>query len=843
MLNRKYFSDDYDEEFSDDNDRLLSTTMLVKNRTSDKEIHFSAPVVVLYNEPLLPLAVTRLYTDEDVSDAELVYEAVDNRTSVIACYPLYENITEPKKDEVWEIGLEVAFGLEMDFSRPTPDYSQDIFAEARRRVRILKIYKKQNQYVADVEVVNVPARRTNEVKSEIRSAKASLARYASMPSPLNRKSLAIADEINHAGKLADFIGINVSITPRDRLDLLQEVNDLARLKMAHAKLIAQTRMLEMDLQVISSIHEDFDKNQRESVLREHISRLQMELNQGKSSDPDIHKIEMQLEASRLPQEVQETAVKELDRLRSSPPLSPENGMISNYLHYLLDLPWTQASEDDLDVRKARQILDKNHYGLKKAKDRIIEFLAVQSLRPKKNSLPILCFVGPPGTGKTSLGQSIATAMNRKFVRMSLGGVHDEAEIRGHRRTYIGALPGRILQTMIKAKVINPLFMLDEIDKLNADFHGDPSAALLEVLDPEQNHAFSDHYLEVPYDLSKVFFITTANTVSSIPPALLDRMELIEFPGYIEEDKIIISRQFLIPEQMLENGLDEDPIEFTDESLRLIIGSYTYEAGVRNLERQIGAVLRKIATIKSEGGEYPTKVTSELVSDLLGPVEFFPMAAEAKDEIGVATALAWTENGGEIMPIEVLVVAGKGNLQITGQIGEVMQESAQAALSYLKSRQKVFEIPDDFFEDTDIHIHVPEGAIPKDGPSAGITLSTALISAALGVPVRHEVAMTGEITLRGRVLQIGGVREKVLAAHRSGLKTVILPVKNEKDLIDIPEAVLKELKIVFVDHMDQVLETSIVGELKYANGLHPVPRKPERRPAKKESRANSQQNKE
>ena len=834
MLNRKYFSDDYDGEFSDDDDRLVSTTLLVKNRTSNKEVHFSAPLLILYNEPLLPLAVTRLYTDEDVSDPELVYEAIDKRMTVIACYPLYEDITEPRKEVVWEIGLEVAFGVEMDFARPLSDYPQDIFVEARRRVRILKIYKKQNQYVADVEVVNVPARRTNEVKSEIRSAKASLASYASMPSPLNQKSLAIAEEINHAGKLADFIGINVSISPQDRLDLLQEVNDLTRLKMVHAKLIAQTRMLELDLQIISSIHEDFDKNQRESVLREHISRLQMELNQGKSSDPDIYKLEKQLEESKLPDEVHETAVKELDRLRSAPPLSPENGMISNYLHYLLDLPWSEASEDDLDVRKAREILDKNHYGLKKAKDRIIEFLAVQSLRPKKNSLPILCFVGPPGTGKTSLGQSIATAMNRKFVRMSLGGVHDEAEIRGHRRTYIGALPGRILQTMLKAKVINPLFMLDEIDKLNADFHGDPSAALLEVLDPEQNHAFSDHYLEVPYDLSKVFFITTANTVGSIPPALLDRMELIEFPGYIEEDKIIISRQFLIPEQMLENGLDEDPIEFTDEALRLIIASYTYEAGVRNLERQIGAVLRKIATKKSEGEQYPTVVTAELVGDLLGPVEIYPMTAEAKDEIGVATALAWTENGGEIMPIEVLVVAGKGNLQITGQIGEVMQESAQAALSYLKSRQKVFEIPEDFFEDTDIHIHIPEGAIPKDGPSAGITLSTALISAALGVPIRHEVAMTGEITLRGRVLQIGGVREKVLAAHRSGLKTVIMPAKNEKDLVDIPEAVLKELKIVFVDHMDQVLETSIVGELKYANGLHPVKLKPNRRPQKKES---------
>jgi len=833
---RKIFSDEYEEEYSRDDIRMLSTSMLVKNRTSNKkETNFTAPLIMMYNEPLLPLAATRLYSEEDVSDPELMLEALNKHFTLVACYPRYEEVEEPTKENVWEIGLEMAFGRELDFNHNSNDFPEDIFTEARRRVRILNIYIQKGHYLADVEVVDNPARRTNEVKSEIRSAKVSLARYASLPSPLDEKAIPIAEEIDHAGKLADFIGINTLLSPYERMELLQEDNDLARLKKAHAKLVAQIRMVELDMQVITRIHEDFDRNQRDTVLREHINRLQTELNQGKSSDPDVYKLETQLEAANLPKEVRETAEKELERLRSAPPLSPENGMISSYLHCLLDLPWSETTEDDLDVCKAREVLDKNHYGLKKAKDRIIEFLAVKSLRPKKNRLPILCFVGPPGTGKTSLGQSIASAMNRKFVRMSLGGVHDEAEIRGHRRTYIGALPGRILQTMMKAKVVNPLFMLDEIDKLSADFHGDPSAALLEVLDPEQNFSFSDHYLEVPYDLSKVFFITTANTVASIPPALLDRMELIEFPGYIEEDKIIISRQFLIPEQMLENGLDEDPIEFTDEALRLIIAGYTYEAGVRNLERGIGTVLRKIATKKSEGESYPTVVTEELVLQLLGPVEFFPMSAEAKDEIGVATALAWTENGGEIMPIEVLVVSGKGNLQITGQIGEVMQESAQAALSYLKSRQKVFEIPEDFFEETDIHIHVPEGAIPKDGPSAGITLATALISAALGVPVRHEVAMTGEITLRGRVIQIGGVREKVLASHRSGLKTVILPSKNEKDLVDVPEAILKELNIIFVDHMDQVTEASIVGELKYVNGLYPIKRKPSPRPQVKDTK--------
>lgn len=824
--------DDYDEYI--DNFSPDTTVFLSKNRAVNKEKHFSAPLVVMYNEPLLPDATGRLYEDSmdsEVSDPELLKEAIRNRETLIAVYPAIENIKTLSFDSIYSIGVEMAFGVEFDFSGPRNEDYQEIFMEARRRVRILNTFEKQGLYYAEVEVVHEPARRTNEVKSEIRSAKTSLAKLASMPSNLNRRKLDYVFEIDHAGKLADFIGTILFLSGQEKMDLLQETNDLDRLRMAHTKLVSQTRMMELDIKVLSSIHEDFDKNQRETVLREHINRLQVELNEGRSADPDIFKIEEQLENSTLPDEVREAAEKELDRLRSAPPLSPENGMISNYLHYLLDLPWSEETEDDLDVRKAREVLDKNHYGLQKAKDRIIEFLAVKSLRPKKNRLPILCFIGPPGTGKTSLGMSIASAMNRKFVRMSLGGVHDEAEIRGHRRTYIGSMPGRILQTMIKAKVVNPLFMLDEIDKLNADFHGDPSAALLEVLDPEQNFSFSDHYIEVPYDLSKVFFITTANTVATIPPALLDRMEIIEFPGYIEEDKIVIARQFLIPEQMLENGLDEEPIQFTDEALRLIIASYTYEAGVRNLEREIGTVLRKIATKKSEGKEFPTLVDAKLVSDLLGPIEFFPMTAEAKDEIGMATAIAWTENGGEIMPIEVLVVAGKSNLQITGQVGEIMQESAQAALSYLKSKQKIFEIPDDFFEETDIHIHVPEGAIPKDGPSAGITLATALISAVLGVPVNHEVAMTGEITLRGRVLPIGGVREKVLAAHRSGLKKVLIPTKNEKDLIEVPQLIRDQLEIVLVDHMDTVLENSIVGELKYQNGLRPS-KKQRRKPSTK-----------
>jgi ATP-dependent Lon protease len=487
------------------------------------------------------------------------------------------------------------------------------------------------------------------------------------------------------------------------------------------------------------------------------------------------------------------------------------GIIRTYLEWILDLPWQESTQDNLDVKHAGRILERDHYGLKKAKDRILEYIAVRSLKPKKERQPILCFVGPPGTGKTSLGQSIAESLGRKFVRVSLGGVRDEAEIRGHRRTYIGALPGRILQTMKRAGTSNPLFMLDEIDKLGQDFRGDPSSALLEVLDPEQNHAFSDHYLELDFDLSKVMFITTANTLMTIPPALLDRLEVIEFPGYIEEEKIIIAGRFLIPRQLDECGIETLGLNFTTEALQRIVREYTYEAGVRNLEREVGRICRKVARLKAEEKRYPTAILPELIEKFLGPQQFFQTEAERKDEVGVATGLAWTENGGEIISIEVAVLDGKGNLQMTGQIGDVMQESGQAALTYVKSRAALLGIDFDVFERMDIHVHMPEGAIPKDGPSAGITLATALISALTGRAVHKEVGMTGEITLRGRVLPIGGLREKVLAAHRAGLKVVLLPEKNMKDLVDVPKKVREDLKIIPLQHMDQVLEIALAKD--------------------------------
>jgi ATP-dependent Lon protease len=551
-----------------------------------------------------------------------------------------------------------------------------------------------------------------------------------------------------------------------------------------------------------------DRSQREFYLREQMKVIQTELGEGDMWTREIYELRTRVETANLPEEAQLRALKEVERLAQMPPMSPEVGIIRTYVEWILDLPWSLQTEDNLDVRHAAEVLESEHFGLPRAKERILEYIAVRSLKPRRLRQPILCFIGPPGTGKTSLGRSIAEALGRNFVRLSLGGVRDEAEIRGHRRTYIGALPGRVLQTMRRASSLNPLFMLDEIDKLGQDFRGDPASALLEVLDPEQNFSFSDHYLELPYDLSKVMFVTTANNPGTIPPALLDRMEIIEFPGYIEEEKLEIASRFLIPRQLEENGLDDGEVMLTHPAVQRVVREYTYEAGVRNLEREIGRVCRKIARLKAEGKRYPSHISPATVERFLGPPEFFNLEAERQNEIGVATAVAWTESGGEIMPVEVLLLEGKGNLQITGQIGNVMQESAQAALSYMKSRSRQLEIDFDIFDQVDIHIHIPEGAIPKDGPSAGITIASALVSAFTTREVLRDVGMTGEITLRGRVLPVGGVREKVLAAHRAGLKTVILPKRNMKDLVDVPKRARSEMKIVPVEHMDQVLEIAL-----------------------------------
>ena len=563
--------------------------------------------------------------------------------------------------------------------------------------------------------------------------------------------------------------------------------------------------MELEEEIQAKIQNEVDKTQREYYLREQLKAIQAELGENDLFINELSDLREKVKNKQLPDEALSVVNKEIGRISQTPPMSPETGIIRSYIDWILDLPWVEATEDNLDVQHANEVLEKNHYGLGKVKDRILEFIAVQKLKPQDTKQPILCFVGSPGTGKTSLGRSIAEALGKKFVRVSLGGVRDEAEIRGHRRTYIGALPGRILQTMKKAGTINPLFMLDEIEKLGSDFRGDPSAALLEVLDPEQNKEYSDHYLDLDYDLSKVLFITTANTTITIPPALLDRMEVIEFPSYIEDEKVMIAKHFLIPRQLHETGIKDLNVHFSESTVRLIIRNYTYEAGVRNLEREIGRICRKIARLKTEEKNFPTKIEAHHIEKFLGPQQIFDLEAEHEDEIGVATAMAWTDSGGDIMPVEVLIVDGKGNLQITGQIGEIMQESAQAALSYMKSKADILNVEAEIFENVDVHIHIPEGGIPKDGPSAGITIAIALISAFTNRKVRRDVALTGEITLRGRILPVGGIREKVLAAHRAGITKICLPVKNEKDLVDLSKKVRKQLNIILVKHMDDVIE--------------------------------------
>ena len=793
----------------------LDSINFVKNRRTDKQGRIQAEVIFRNEGVFLPEALIAVQIRKNTPLLDMVNHLAENLETVILAYTDDDDLDRP--DHFYPIGLECAIG------NPVYGDAENVLFlfQARRRVRLMKLWiGPDDEVIADAEVVKEKSSQAKSTQALQRLAIKAMESWHDLSGTSAPEMLNLMREIKQPGVLADAIATAVDFKDEQRISLLQEIDGLERLRAAYTDLLQENQLLKLENSIQDQVQNELDRTQREAFLREKIAKFQQELDDGHSADPEIRGLREKLAALELPQEVREVADRELRRLESMPPFSPETGMLSSYIRWIIDLPWTEGTTDNLDLKRAREVLDRNHYGLKRAKDRVLEFLAVRSLKPKRDRQPILCFVGPPGTGKTSMGKSIAEVMDRKFIRLSLGGVHDEAEIRGHRRTYIGALPGRILQTMAKAKVVNPLFMLDEIDKLNADFQGDPAAALLEVLDPEQNFSFADHYLEVPYDLSKVFFITTANTITSIPPALIDRMEVIEFPGYIEEEKLTIARQFLIPEQLLENGLDEEQISISDEALKLIIRSYTYEAGVRNFEREIGSVLRKLATRKAEGEEFEHQVDAELVQKLLGPIEFFPMTAEAKDEVGMATAIAWTENGGEIMPIEVLVVNGKGNLQITGQIGEIMQESAQAALSYLKSKQTAFNIPEDFFEDVDIHVHVPEGSIPKDGPSAGITLATALTSAVLCMPVLHDVAMTGEITLRGRVLPIGGVREKVLAANRAGIKTVLLPARNEKDLVDVPKQALDQMNIVFVQHMDEVLAQAFEGELTFKRSPRP-----------------------
>ena len=713
-------------------------------------------------------------------------------------------IENPKASDYESIGVEVAVGRLLNLQ----DGNGSALVQGRRRIEVVEISSHGSFKWARGRVIEENTVTDRQTEALMRTARDLFERCVQLDRTLPDEAHLFSINIAEPGWLADMVATAISLPFAERLELLAILEPKERLKKVNWLLAQELDVLQLEDEIQTRVQSEVDRSQREFYLREQLKAIQTELGEGDVWTNELTEINRKIEKKNMPEEVKAQALKEVEHLSQMAPLAPEAGILRSYVDWLVELPWSEMTEDNLDVVHAGKVLEEYHFGLDKAKDRILEYIAVKSLKPKKERQPILCFVGPPGTGKTSLGQSIATALGRKFVRLSLGGVRDEAEIRGHRRTYIGALPGRIIQTMKRAGTANPLFMLDEIDKIGSDYRGDPSSALLEVLDPEQNFAFSDHYLEVAYDLSRVMFITTANNLGTIPPALLDRMEIIEFPGYIEEEKIEIARRFLIPRQIEESGLVENEIHFDDHSLQKLIREYTYEAGVRNLEREIGGICRKIARLKSEHKRFAKNISEATIEKFLGPPQFFLTEAERQDEVGVATAIAWTENGGDIMPVEVLIMEGKGNLQVTGQIGDIMQESAQAALSYLKSRAETLKIDPELFENIDIHIHIPEGAIPKDGPSAGITMAAALISAFTDRRVKKEIGMTGEITLRGNVLPVGGIREKVLAAHRAGLKTILLPEKNKKDLVEVPRKVREDMNLLFVHHMDEVVDLAL-----------------------------------
>jgi ATP-dependent Lon protease len=796
-------ADDDDEDFMGNIHQRTEELYRIANRDQGESGTFVSPAFVLTDVVVFPRMISPIFLSSN-SSPKAVDAAQQQSQTAVALFLSDQGVEGDFMSEFLPVGMELAVGRMLSMQSG----NHSALVQGRRRVEIVNILEHEPYLLVEARPISENFRMTQKMTALMRTARSLFENCVDLNESLPEEAHLFSINIDDPSWLADMIATSLSLPNDVRKELMVLTHPADRLKRVNQILAEELDVLELEDEIHAQVQTEVDRSHREYYLREQMKAIQTELGEGDIWSQEILELSTKIDALDGPEHVQAQAVRELNRLKQMPTMAPEVGIIRTYLEWLLGLPWGEVSQDNLDVLHAKEVLNRDHYGLKKAKDRIIEYIAIRSLKPKHQRQPILCFVGPPGTGKTSLGKSIANALGRKFVRISLGGVRDEAEIRGHRRTYIGAMPGRIIQTMRRVGARNPLFMLDEIDKLGADFRGDPSSALLEVLDPEQNQAFSDHYLEVDYDLSEVIFITTANTLSTIPAALLDRMEVIEFSGYIEEEKLEIARQFLIPRQLEETGLQDEGLHFQEQALVKIIRDYTYEAGVRNFEREIGRVLRKVARLKMEKKDTPKRITPQAVRKFLGPQQFFETEAEGEDEVGVATALAWTENGGEIMPVEVLILEGKGNLQITGQIGDVMQESAQAALSYIKSRSDVLEIDPELFETVDVHLHVPEGAIPKDGPSAGITMVTAMISAFTNRPSYHLVGMTGEITLRGRVLPVGGIREKVLASHRAGLKKVIFPERNEKDLEEVPKSVLREMELVTVKHMDEVLPVAL-----------------------------------
>jgi ATP-dependent Lon protease len=756
------------------------------------------PIIAVGENMVFPSMVVPLATDKQ-SVVQLIDAALsDNK--VVGIFAQRTPGERPTAADLYSVGSAALIARMFKI----PDGSVRVFLQGLARIRLVDITQTDPYMKGRVEVAEEVAEATTEMEALGRNLLALFQKVVEIAPNLPDELSVAAMNIPAPGNLADFIAAHIGLKQGERQEILETLDVAQRIKKLTEYINRELEILELGTKIQSQIKGEMDKAQREFYLREQLKAIQKELGEADERSVEASELRKKVEQAGLPPEARTEAERELDRLAKMPPAAAEYTVSRTYLDWLVSLPWSKSSEDNLDITQAARVLDEDHHDLSKVKERILEYLAVRKLKADTKG-PILCFVGPPGTGKTSMGQSIARALGRKFIRMSLGGVRDEAEIRGHRRTYVGALPGRIVQGIRRAETNNPVFMLDEIDKVGIDFRGDPSAALLEVLDPEQNFAFMDHYLDVPFDLSKVIFITTANLVDPIPPALKDRMETIELPGYTEQEKLHIAQKFLVPRQLRENGLAPERLQFSEEAVLEIIRRYTREAGVRNLEREIGAVCRKVARRVATDSEGPITVAAGQLHDYLGPVRFRYEVAEEADGVGVATGLAWTQAGGDILFVEATPISGKGNLILTGKLGEVMQESARAALTYARSRAASLGIDEGFYEKNDIHIHVPAGAIPKDGPSAGITMTIALISALTKRPVIREIGMTGEITLRGKVLPVGGIKEKVLAAHRAGLKKVILPKENEKDLEEIPEEIREKLRFIPVDNVDQVLD--------------------------------------
>ena len=788
------------------------------------------PVLPLRDIIVFPHMVVPLFVGREKS-IQALEDALQHKKDVLLVAQKKAKTNEPEIQDIYEVGV---LGAIIQLLR-LPDGTVKVLIEGRERVRILKFFSGQKFFEAEVEPIQTHATKNPETEALVRSVKDGFESYVQLNKKVPPELLMTISAIDAAEKLSDTIVSHLSIKIEEKQVILEMDDANKRLEELLKIIQREIEILQIEKRIRGRVKKQMEKSQKEYYLNEQISAIQKELGERDEFKAEILEIEKTLKKKQLSEEAKNKVKRELRKLKMMSPMAAEATVVRNYIDWIITLPWGERTEDITDLKHAKKVLDEDHYGLTKVKERMLEHLAIQTLTQEIRG-PILCLVGPPGVGKTSLARSIASALGRKFVRVSLGGVRDEAEIRGHRRTYIGSMPGKIIQSLKKAGSTNPVFLFDEVDKMAMDFRGDPASALLEVLDPEQNSTFSDHYLEVDFDLSQVLFIATANTLYNIPRPLLDRMEVIPVSGYTDEEKLHIAKNFIVPKQLERNGLKNHKVDFKDDALLKTINHYTKEAGVRNLEREIANVFRKVAReIVEQKTKKVSKVTlnTAKIHEYLGSEKFRSQQTEGKHEVGLTNGLAWTEMGGELLEVEVTIMPGTGRQTITGKLGDVMKESAQAALSYVRSRGNALGLAEDFYQKVDIHIHVPEGAIPKDGPSAGITMATSLTSALIQVPVKKDVAMTGEITLRGRVLPIGGLKEKLLAAYRAGIKTVLVPKENEKDLKELPPKVLKQLRVIPVEHMDEVLKEalllkspgSLFTETKKGKGPAVLPKKP------------------